>query len=121
MIASVPNQCNWGIKPLDNLEITWEQKHTHYVLCRKILDVNMSITLYWIMKTYDEILGTEECKKDRERRAIWAQTFTKYYIKLTDDWREISCMKEFRYVKFINSFSQLRRYLFSNLYSKTLS
>ena len=39
----------------------------YYVQCRKILDVNMSITLYWIMKTYDEILGTEECKKDRER------------------------------------------------------
>ena len=37
-------------------------------------------------------------KIERERRAIWAQTFTKYYIKLTDDWREISCMKEFRYI-----------------------
>ena len=86
MIASAPNQCNWGIKPLDNLEITWEQKHMHYIVCRKILDVNMSITLYWIMKTYDEILGTEKCKKEREREG---QFELKLLENITSSWQMI--------------------------------
>ena len=106
MIALVPNQCNWSIKPLDNLEITWEQKHTHYVLCRKILDVNMSITLYWIMKTYDEILGTEECKKDIEREG---QFELKLLQNITSSWQMI----EERLVVWRNLDTLIYQFIFS--------